>query len=147
MSIPVLHHEPAHNELLSVPEPGSAGEPANPTAAGGLAAQIAERRAKRDALQARGINPYPTRFERSATLAELHAAHSGLAPDTRTGDVATVAGRVVSMRGHGKLRFVTVEDTSSAVQLMFRADHLPDDAAAVEALVDLGDWVGVTGEV
>ena len=58
-----------------------------------------------------------------------------------------MAGRVVSMRGHGKLRFVTIEDTSSTVQLMFQADHLPEDTAAVEALVDLGDWVGVTGEV
>jgi lysyl-tRNA synthetase class 2 len=95
----------------------------------------------------RGINPYPTRFERSATLAELQSAHSGLAPDTRTGEVARVAGRVVSMRGHGRLRFATVEDGSGTVQLMFQADHLPDDAAAVEALVDLGDWVGVTGEV
>ena len=77
----------------------------------------------------------------------MQAAHSGLEPDTRTGEVARVAGRVVSMRGHGKLRFVTIEDTNSAVQLMFQADHLPDDAAAVEALVDLGDWVGATGEV
>ncbi len=61
--------------------------------------------------------------------------------------MASVAGRVVSMRGHGKLRFATIEDASGAVQLMFRADHLPADAAAVEALVDLGDWVGATGEV
>jgi lysyl-tRNA synthetase class 2 len=123
------------------------GKPAEPATLGGLAAQTAERRAKRDALQAMGVNPYPTRFERSATLAELHSAHSGLAPDTRTGEVAAVAGRVVSMRGHGKLRFATIEDARSAVQLMFRADHLPDDAAAVEALADLGDWVGATGEV
>ncbi len=121
--------------------------PTEPTALGGLAAQVAERRAKRDALQAQGVNPYPTRFERSATLAELQSAYSGLEPDTRTGEVARVAGRVVSMRGHGKLRFVTVEDTNSAVQLMFQASHLPEDAAAVEALVDLGDWVGATGEV
>ena len=121
--------------------------PAEPAALGGLAAQTAERRAKRDALRALGINPYPTRFQRSATLAELHAAHSGLEPDTRTGEVASVAGRVVSMRGHGKLRFVTVEDASGTVQLMFQADHLPAGAAAVEALVDLGDWVGITGEV
>jgi lysyl-tRNA synthetase, class II len=120
---------------------------AEPAVLGGLAAQTAERRAKRDALQAQGINPYPTRFERSATLAELKSAHCGLAPDTRTGEVARVAGRVVSMRGHGKLRFITIEDTNSAVQLMFQADHLPDDTAAVEALVDLGDWVGATGEV
>jgi lysyl-tRNA synthetase, class II len=122
-------------------------KPAEPAALGGLAGQAAERRAKRDALQALGINPYPTRFERSATLADLHSAHSGLDPDTRTGEVASVAGRVVSVRGHGKLRFATIEDASGAVQLMFRADHLPADAAAVEALVDLGDWVGATGEV
>jgi lysyl-tRNA synthetase, class II len=122
-------------------------KPAEPAAPGGLAAQAAERRAKRDALQAMDINPYPTRFERSATLADLHSAHSGLDPDTRTGEVASVAGRVASMRGHGKLRFATIEDASGAVQLMFRADHLPADAAAVETLVDLGDWVGATGEV
>jgi lysyl-tRNA synthetase, class II len=138
MSTSVLHHEPAHQE---------APPAAEPAALSGLAAQEAERRAKRDALQARGINPYPTRFERSATLAELQSAHSGLAPDTRTGETVKVAGRVTSVRGHGKLRFVTIEDESGSVQLMFQADHLPQDAAAVEALVDLGDWVGATGEV
>jgi lysyl-tRNA synthetase class 2 len=127
--------------------PDQSRKPAEPAAPGGQATQAAERRAKRDALQALGINPYPTRFERSATLAELHSAHSGLEPDTRTGEMASVAGRVASMRGHGKLRFATIEDASGAVQLMFRADHLPADAAAVEALVDLGDWVGATGEV
>ena len=100
MSTQVLH-----------PEPVQSAEPAGP---GGLAVQMAERRAKRDALEERGINPYPTRFERSATLAELQSAHSGLEPDTRTGEVARVAGRVVSMRGHGKLRFVTIEDASGS---------------------------------
>ena len=33
--------------------------------------QTAERRAKRDALQAQGINPYPTRFQRTATLGQM----------------------------------------------------------------------------
>jgi lysyl-tRNA synthetase, class II len=140
MSTSVLHHEPAHQEPAHAAGPG-------PAASSGLAAQEAERRAKRDALQARGINPYPARFDRSATLADLQSAHSGLAPDTRTGETAKVAGRVVSVRGHGKLRFVTIEDASGSVQLMFQADHLPQDAAAVEALVDLGDWIGATGEV
>jgi lysyl-tRNA synthetase class 2 len=138
MSTSVLHHESAQQE----PAPAAAA-----TAQGGLADQEAERRAKRDALQARGVNPYPARFDRSATLAELESAHSGLAPDTRTGETARVAGRVVSVRGHGKLRFVTLEDESGSVQLMFQAGHLSEDTAAVESLVDLGDWVGATGEV
>jgi lysyl-tRNA synthetase, class II len=106
MSAPVLHHEPRDQEPLPAQGPGSADDDA--AVLGGLAAQAAERRAKRDVLQARGISPYPTRFERTATLAELHAAHRGLEPDTRTGEIARVAGRVVSMRGHGKLRFVTL---------------------------------------
>src|SRR5580692_10788947 len=127
--------------------PDQSRKPAEPAAPGGQATQAAERRAKRDALQALGINPYPTRFERSATLADLHSAHCGLDPDTRTGEAASVAGRVASMRGHGKLRFATIEDASGAMQLIGRADHLPADTTAVEALVDLGDWVGVTGEV
>jgi lysyl-tRNA synthetase, class II len=148
MSTPVLQKEAAHAEPLPAPGPGSGdAEPADRAALSGLAAQTAERRAKRGALTARGVNPYPTRFERSATLAELQSAHADLTPDTRTGEMASVAGRVTSMRGHGKLRFVTIEDASGAVQLMFQARRLPDEAAAVEALLDLGDWVGVTGEV
>ena len=122
-------------------------KPSGSAATSSLAAQSAERRAKRDALRGLGVNPYPTRFDRSATMAELHSAHAGLEPDTRTGEEASVAGRVASLRGHGKLRFATVEDASGTIQLMFRADNLPADAADVEALVDLGDWIGATGEV
>src|SRR6202008_2105828 len=99
MSTPVLHHRPAHKELLPVQGPGRgtdrrdkpvAAEPADPTAAGGLAAQTAERRAPLEALAAGGITPYPPRFERSATLAELHSAYAELEPDPRTGEVAKV---------------------------------------------------------
>src|SRR5262249_40513984 len=117
------------------------------TGAGGLAAQSAERRTKRDALRARGINPYPTRFHRAATLAELHEKHADLQPDSRTGEQVRVAGRVISIRGHGKLRFATMEDSSGSIQLMFQADHLTEDVAAVETLVDVGDWIGATGEL
>ncbi|MFY9933391.1 MAG: lysine--tRNA ligase [Streptosporangiaceae bacterium] len=138
---------PALPERAAPAQAPAAGAAANPAAAGGQATQTAERRAKRDALQAQGINPYPARFDRSSTLAELASVHADLAPDTRTGEIALVAGRVTSMRGHGKLRFVTLEDASGSVQLMFNSGHLPEEAAAVEALLDLGDWVGVTGEV
>jgi lysyl-tRNA synthetase class 2 len=114
---------------------------------GGLAAQSAERRTKRDALRARGINPYPTRFDRTTTLGELHEKHADLEPDSRTEEQVRVAGRVISIRGHGKLRFVTMEDSSGSIQLMFQADHLTEDVAAVETLVDVGDWIGATGEL
>ncbi len=113
----------------------------------GLAAQTAERRANMEALRSRGINPYPTRFERTATLAELRDRYAGLEPGAETGELARVAGRIISIRGHGGLRFATMEDVSGSIQLMFQADRLADDVAAVEGLVDVGDWVGATGEV
>jgi lysyl-tRNA synthetase, class II len=113
----------------------------------GLAAQIAERRAKRDSLRAAGIDPYPTRFDRTTTLGELHADHPGLAPDTRTGVRARVAGKIVSIRGHGKLVFVTIRDMTGEIQLMGKADVLEGDSAAVAERLDLGDWVGAEGEV
>ena len=113
----------------------------------GLAAQSAERRAKRDQLRAKGINPYPTRFDRTATLAELREAHSALTADVRTGETAQVAGRVVSLRGHGRLKFVTIEDASGSIQLLIQADHVSDEVAAVADLIDLGDWIGTSGEV
>jgi hypothetical protein len=51
--------------------------PAEPTVLARLAAQTAERRAQRDALQALGADPYPARFEHGATLAEFQSAQSG----------------------------------------------------------------------
>jgi lysyl-tRNA synthetase class 2 len=113
----------------------------------GLAAQSAERRAKRDQLRAKGINPYPTRFDRTATLAELRDAHETLTPDVRTGETAHVAGRVVSLRGHGRLKFVTIEDAGGSIQLLVQADHVSAEVAAVADLIDLGDWIGTSGEV
>jgi lysyl-tRNA synthetase class 2 len=142
--------------LLSLPEtaPRPDDGPAPPRTAesasgagSGLAAQRAERRAKRDALSARGTNPYPARFDRTASLAQLHDNYPELPPDTRTGETVRVAGRVNSIRGHGRLRFWTVKDSSGAIQLLLQSDGLTADVAAVEGLVDVGDWIGVTGEL
>jgi len=64
-------------------------------------ALVGERRAKRDALRSLGIDPYPLRFDRTDTAAALRERYAGLAPDTRTGTVVKVAGRVSAIRGHG----------------------------------------------
>ncbi len=122
-------------------------EPAGEKGAGGLAAQVEERRAKRDALKARGINPYPSRFVRTASLGGLHESHDGLPPDTHTGDQVAVAGRVTSIRGHGRLSFATIEDSGGSLQLLCQADHMRAEVADVERLIEVGDWVGARGEL
>ncbi len=110
-------------------------------------ALISERRAKRDGLRALGIDPYPMRFDRTDTAADLHERYSDLAPDTRTGAHVQVAGRVGSIRGHGKLSFVTLQDVSGSIQLLISAAQIDQTAKDVRDRLDLGDWVGAEGEV
>ena len=61
----------------------------------------AERRKKREILADQGIDPYPSRFDRTATAAELRARHGELGADVRTGETVRMAGRLTSIRGHG----------------------------------------------
>ena len=122
--------------MEDAPERGSTAE-----------ALIEERRAKRDALRSRGIDPYPPRFDRTDTAAGLHERFADLEPDKRTGVDVDVAGRVSSIRGHGKLEFVTVQDLSGAIQLLISESKLDPETTAVRDNLDLGDWVGAAGEV
>ena len=111
-----------------------------------LDALSAERRKKREDLSAQGIDPYPSRFDRTATAAELHTRHGGLEADQRTGETVRMAGRLTSIRGHGKLTFATLHDVTGSVQLLMQQANLSDQAKAVLAAFDLGDWVGAEGE-
>ncbi len=110
-------------------------------------ALIAERRKKRDTLAEVGIDPYPVRFDRTAVASELHQRYDALEPDARTGETVRMAGRLTSIRGHGKLSFATLTDVTGSIQLLMQVSSLSDGAKAVLANVDLGDWVGTEGEV
>ncbi|MFL6137652.1 MAG: lysine--tRNA ligase [Frankiaceae bacterium] len=126
---------------------GPAG-PAGPADDRDLPEQVRVRRDKLDRLRAEGIDPYPPGFPRTTDIAPLRAGHAGLPPDARTGERVAVAGRVVLNRVTGKLIFATIRDGTGDIQVM-----LALDAAGEEQLrrwkdyVDLGDHVGVEGEV
>ena len=111
-----------------------------------LDALSADRRRKRDLLASEGIDPYPLRFDRTATAGELHQRHEGLVPDTRTGEIVRMAGRVTSIRGHGRLSFATLQDVAGSVQLLMQDSRLSEQAKVVLANADLGDWIGAEGE-
>jgi lysyl-tRNA synthetase class 2 len=91
---------------------------------------------------------YPYRFERTATAAELHDRHGQLEPEASTGDEVTVAGRLMLLRSFGRLVFGTLQDVSGRIQL-FAELNAPLDEADFNgfAELELGDWVGATGEV
>ena len=107
----------------------------------------ATRLEKLEALIEQGIDPYPVDFRRTHLSSELHEKHSDLEPGAATGDHVSVAGRVVLQRSFGKLVFLTIEDSGGRVQLFIsKADLEPDVFGRIEHS-DIGDWVGVSGEV
>ncbi|WP_460364861.1 bifunctional lysylphosphatidylglycerol synthetase/lysine--tRNA ligase LysX [Actinocorallia lasiicapitis] len=110
-----------------------------------LSEQERVRHAKLDLLRAAGIDPYPLGYARTDYAADLRASYGGLPKDAATGVTAAVAGRVVASREHGRLCFATLRDETGDIQIMLTAE-LPD-LGRWKTLIDLGDQVGVTGEV
>jgi lysyl-tRNA synthetase, class II len=107
------------------------------------------RRAKRAEMYAQGHDPYPVAVERTHTLSEVRAAHPDLPPDTDTGEVVGVTGRVIFLRNTGKLCFATLQEgDGTQLQAMLSLALVgPDELARWKSSVDLGDHVFVHGEV
>jgi lysyl-tRNA synthetase class 2 len=106
-----------------------------------------QRIAKVERVRELGGDPYPVRFDRDATAAELRTRYADLEPGTETADNVRVAGRILLLRRQGKLTFSTVRDYSDAIQLFVADDGLGADRHAEFDELDLGDWIGVEGTV
>ena len=111
--------------------------------------QMAVRAAKRRSLEDSGTTAYPVGVGRTHTLAEIREGYDRLQAGEETEDVVTVAGRVVHVRNTGKLCFATVQEgDGTRLQLMLSKANVGERALADwKALVDLGDFVAVTGRV
>ncbi len=133
---------------MDIQTPTAAEQTAETVPSDVLPEQVRVRLAKLDRLRADGIDPYPVGYPRTHTLTEVREQTGELAPDTRTRTVVSVTGRVMLKRDSGKLSFATLRDGSGDLQVMVSLD-----SAGQETLdrwkrdVDLGDHVGVTGEV
>src|SRR6266508_3003073 len=103
---------------------------------------VRQRREKLARWRALGIEPYAYRYEVTHHAGDLLARGDGVT--TEPGEGVRVAGRIMSLRGHGKAGFAHLLDGSGSIQLYFKADHLGEQFARYE-LLDVGDWIGVEG--
>src|SRR5581483_6618767 len=105
----------------------SAAPSHQPAAAAGVV-EFDERRAKMERMRAEGVDPYPpvTLWNTRTRVAEVLAAHDPTAREqgAHPGQRYTVAGRLISRRGHGKTAFLDLRDLSGAVQIVLRVDSL-----------------------
>jgi lysyl-tRNA synthetase class 2 len=107
------------------------------------------RLAKVEELRARGVDPYPVRFDRTHTLGEVREHWDDkIDPGTSTEDRVRVGGRVLLKRTQGRLIFAKVRDGTGELQLFVSQGELGADAfARFGDEIDRGDWVGVEGKV
>lgn len=114
----------------------------------GVPEQMRVRLAKVARLREDGVEPYPVTYPRTRTIGEIRAKYPELEADTATGEKVGIAGRVMLSRTGGKLCFATLRDGTADIQVMISLTGVGEDAlAAWKRDVDLGDHVGVTGEV
>ncbi len=94
--------------------------------------------------RAQGVEPYAYRYDATHRAADLLAR--GEAVTAEFGERVRVAGRLMAIRGHGKAGFAHLLDGSGRIQLYFKADHLGVAYTRYE-LLEVGDWVGVEGQL
>ena len=94
------------------------------------------------ALRERGINPYPNSVQRTHTIAQvLEHFEEWQGPEGSF----TLTGRLRLMRDMGKAAFAQIEDGTGRIQVYFRINDIGEDAYKMLKLLDLGDFIEVTG--
>ncbi len=105
--------------------------------------QEALRREKLLELQREGKDPFDVyKVERTHMSEEVKSDYDNL-----EGTIVTVAGRIMSKRGQGKVVFSDIHDRDGKIQLFIKIDEVGEEALKSYKTYDLGDWVAATGEV
>ncbi|MDZ4695076.1 MAG: OB-fold nucleic acid binding domain-containing protein, partial [Deltaproteobacteria bacterium] len=119
---------------------------------------IADRQKKADELRSLGVNPYANGFVVEHDIGPIvsrFGAHApegtnvelekGAEPAFLAPDRFTIAGRIMAIRGFGKMSFVKLADRTGDVQVWLRKDKVSDAQWEVFKRAERGDFLGVTG--
>ena len=123
----------------------SAPEPPSDATSERLQELFDRRLSKLDALRQAGQEPYPARIDRDHSLAEARAAFEAAEQHESDSPTVTVAGRVTSVRGQGKVSFIDLRDGSGSLQLFCRRDALGESGGVALDQLDLGDHAECRG--
>ncbi len=113
---------------------------------------IQNRYNKLEQIQEMGINPFPYRFERTHLSSEIidlwEKAESSGETEKAALERVSVAGRLMTIRGHGKSTFAHILDGTGQIQVYIRFDAVGEEQYSFfKKLVDMGDFIGVEGAV
>ena len=110
-----------------------------------------QRQEKIAKLRELGIDLYAYNYSQDHTATEVKSLFNKMeaeAEDVEVGSLeVSVAGRLVSMRGHGKTVFAHLEDRTGQIQIYLKFDILGQEKFEATDLLDLGDWIGASGSI
>jgi lysyl-tRNA synthetase class 2 len=111
--------------------------------------QMAQRLKKIGSLKELGVPPYGSKFKGNEPIKELVSQYSGLTREQLHEKQirAVIAGRIMTSRRFGKAAFAHIQDHSGKIQVYFKKDLLGDEQYQVFELLDLGDIVGLEGNL
>ena len=109
---------------------------------------ILQRRAKLDALRKKGI-AYPNTFRRDSLSGDLRNQYKEASKEEleKKSIQVTVAGRIMLQRIMGKASFITIQDMEGQIQAYIRSNDLPEGQYEDFKTWDLGDIIGVSGQL
>lgn len=106
------------------------------------------RRDKLAQLQEEGKDPFQiTSYPVDNHAAPVREKFAGLEPEQESGETVCLAGRMMSKRVMGKASFADLQDKSGSIQLYVRRDLIGDEEYAAFKKLDIGDLIGVKGEI
>ena len=113
-----------------------------------ISQQAAVRRQKLADLCEAGRNPFViTKYHQDAYSADLKQEFADLPAEAETGKIVSLAGRMMSKRIMGKASFAHLRDQKGDIQIFVKRDLLGEEAYAAFKKLDIGDIIGVKGEV
>lgn len=107
-----------------------------------LGEQLLLRRNKIDELRAQGVEPYGWKYPVTHSTEEVGDNYTEL-----EGQTVSMAGRMMTRRGHGKACFAHIQDKSGQLQVYIRLDEVGEEQYALFQQLDIGDIIGINGKV
>ena len=104
---------------------------------------------KLDKLKEKGVAPFGQKFDVKDKICDLKAKYAEKSKEEldECQIKATVAGRIITKRDMGKIAFCNLQDRDGNMQIYIRKDTIGEEAYSVFKLSDIGDIIGVTGDV
>ncbi|MFJ7733604.1 lysine--tRNA ligase [Lysinibacillus sp. NPDC097231] len=111
--------------------------------------QLLVRRQKMTAIREDGQDPFGSRFERTHLSTEVREQFADQSKEQLEENLQEViiAGRIMTKRGKGKAGFAHIQDLGGQIQIYVRQDHVGEEAYELFKQADLGDIVGIRGNV